>query len=51
MSKRLSNVTHVLGDKPTRSMKRSLYWCDGKGCPRAQGRKVGPQPGTLRRIK
>ena len=51
MSKRLSNVTHVLGEKPTRSMKRNIYWCDGNGCPRPQGRKVGPKHGTLRRIK
>ena len=43
MSKRkLSNVTHVLGEKPTRTMKRSIYWCQGKLPPKgAKGRKVG----------
>ena len=48
LRKKLKDVTHVLGELPTKAIKLNLYWCDGRGCPRPQGRKVGPKKGTLR---
>jgi hypothetical protein len=43
MSKRkLSNVTFVLGDKPTKYMAKSIMWTTGKDSALpARGRKVG----------
>ena len=51
LRKKLKDVTHVLGELPTKAVKLNLYWCDGNGSPRARGRKVGPQKNTMRRIK
>jgi len=42
MRKRLSNVTFVLGDKPTKSQAKSIMWTSGKDTALpARGKKVG----------
>ena len=41
--KKLNNVTWVLGDKPCKTLKQSITWCEGnktKFVP-ASGKKIG----------
>ena len=45
--KRLTNTTWVLGDKPSRTQRRDLTWCEGKPVGKANGKKVGPIKSTL----
>jgi len=51
LNKKLKDVTHVLGELPSKAVKLNLYWCDGNGSPRARGRKVGPQKSAIKRLK
>ena len=41
--KKLTNCTWVLGDKPSKTLKQNITWCEGnktKYVP-AQGKKIG----------
>jgi hypothetical protein len=46
--RKLNNTTWVLGEKPTKTLKRQLTWTEGKGkagLPKPTGCKVGGPTG------
>ncbi len=47
--KKLANVTWVLGEKPSKKLKRQLTWTEGKGkagLPKPKGHKCGGVTGV-----
>ena len=47
-TRKLNNTTWVLGEKPSKQLKRQLTWTEGKGkagLPKPKGSKVGGPTG------